>query len=113
MSAIWPRHSAERTRALLLVGIVIWLAAALSTGCAVKLIGDYDATIDVGVSDVQQRAEVYLGKLKANPSTPYDPNFYNDYSRAPGSAQNQGTVVAAVSHYRAADSGAAIAVRQV
>jgi hypothetical protein len=57
---------------------VFWLVVLASTGCAVKFIGDYDLTIDNGVTDVQQRAELYFGKLKAEPQTPYDPNFYND-----------------------------------
>lgn len=60
------------------VALLALLVALASTGCAVKFIGDYDAAIDNGVSDIQQHTEVYLGKLKADPSIPYDPNFYND-----------------------------------
>jgi hypothetical protein len=68
----------KRNRAAVVALFAILLAVAISTGCAAKFIGDYDAAIDTGVSDVQQRAEVYFGKLKADPNTPYDPNFYND-----------------------------------
>jgi hypothetical protein len=57
---------------------VFLLAVLASTGCAVKFIGDYDQTIDNGVTDVQQRAELYFGKLRTEPTTPYDSNFYND-----------------------------------
>jgi hypothetical protein len=77
-SAISPRQTTDRKRTLAFACVVVWIALAASTGCAVKFIGDYDATIDSGVSDIQQRAEVYFGKLKADPNTPYDPNFYND-----------------------------------
>ncbi|HVP50019.1 MAG TPA: hypothetical protein VMT56_02230 [Candidatus Bathyarchaeia archaeon] len=56
---------------------LVWLAAMVQAGCTAKFIGDYDQSIDNGVSEVQQQAEVYFGKLKADPNTPYDPNFYN------------------------------------
>lgn len=68
----------KRNSALVVALLAVWLALAASTGCAVKFIGDYDAAIDNGVSDIQQRTEVYLGKLKADPSIPYNPDFYND-----------------------------------
>jgi hypothetical protein len=63
--------------------IVVWVvtsvfAALLLTGCAVRLIGDYDDTIDKGVTEVQQKAELYLSKLQSSPNTPYDQNFYDD-----------------------------------
>jgi hypothetical protein len=54
------------------------VAAFLLSGCAVRLIGDYDDTIDKGVTDVQQRAELYLAKLQSSPNTPYDQGFYDD-----------------------------------
>jgi hypothetical protein len=54
------------------------LAALLFTGCAVRIIGDYDDTIDKGVTDVQQKAEEYFVKLQSNPNTPYDQGFYDD-----------------------------------
>ncbi len=57
-------------------GVVV--AAILLVGCAVKLIGDYDDTIDKGVTDVQQKAELYLSKLQSTPNTPYDQGFYDD-----------------------------------
>ena len=59
------------------------LAAALAVltlvaGCAIRLIGDYDDTIDQGVTDVQQRTELYFAKLRSDPLTPYDASFYDD-----------------------------------
>jgi hypothetical protein len=64
----------------LIIGTVLALtvAAFLFTGCAVKLIGDYDDTIDTGITDVQQKAELYFAKLQSTPDTPYDQNFYDD-----------------------------------
>lgn len=59
------------------VAAIVVAAAALSS-CTVRLIGDYDATLDQGVSDLQQKAEVYLAKLKSTPTTPYDPTVYDD-----------------------------------
>jgi hypothetical protein len=53
-------------------------AALLLAGCAVRLIGDYDDTIDSGVTDVQQKAELYFAKLQSTPSTPYDQSVYDD-----------------------------------
>jgi hypothetical protein len=65
-------------RSLLAACCVFLFVIVSSTGCAVKFIGDYDQTIDNGVTEVQQRAEIYFGKLRSEPQTPYDPNFYND-----------------------------------
>ncbi len=67
----------RRTRVAAVVSALI-VAAFLLTGCAVRLIGDYDDTIDIGVTDVQQRAELYLSKLQSTPNTPYDQGFYDD-----------------------------------
>lgn len=68
----------RRKRPLLAALCVCLLVVVSSVGCAVKFIGDYDQTIDNGVTDVQQKAELYFGKLRSEPKTPYDPNFYND-----------------------------------
>jgi hypothetical protein len=68
----------RRRRLLLVACLLLGIFVLASIGCAVKFIGDYDQTIDNGVTDVQQRAEVYFAKLKGEPDTPYDPNFYND-----------------------------------
>ncbi len=54
------------------------MAALLLAGCAVKFIGDYDNAIDTGITDVQQKAELYFAKLQSTPNTPYDQNFYDD-----------------------------------
>ena len=61
--------------AVFLVPIALALVLA---GCAVKFIGDYDQTIDKGVTDVQQTAELYFSKLQSTPNIPYDQNFYDD-----------------------------------
>lgn len=53
------------------------LCLALS-GCAVKLIGDYDDVIDRGVTDFQQAAATYLSRLETQPNTPYSQAFYDD-----------------------------------
>jgi hypothetical protein len=53
-------------------------SALLLAGCAVRLIGDYDDTIDSGVTDVQREAELYFSKLQSSPATPYDQALYDD-----------------------------------
>lgn len=54
------------------------MAVALAvSGCAVRLIGDYDDAIDKGITDVQQRAELYFAKLLSTPDTAFDQTFYN------------------------------------
>ena len=53
-------------------------ATLLFSGCAVRLIGDYDIAIDNGVTDVLQKAELYFAKLQSDPMTPYDQSFYDD-----------------------------------
>lgn len=58
--------------------VALVFAALLLAGCTVKLIGDYDDTIDKGVTDVQQKAELYLSKLQSTPTTPYNQDFYDD-----------------------------------
>lgn len=57
---------------------VLLCTLVLGAGCTVRLIGDYDATIDQGVSDLQQRVEVYFAKLRSTPTTPYDPTVYDE-----------------------------------
>jgi hypothetical protein len=63
----------------LLAAALLFAALAFGlTGCAVKFIGDYDETIDKGVTDIQQTAELYFSKLQSTPTTTYDQNFYDD-----------------------------------
>jgi len=61
---------------------LIWLAPLLSltllVACQVTLIGDYDDTIDKGITDIQQRTELYFSRLRSTPDTPYDQTFYDD-----------------------------------
>ncbi len=79
MKAIRTKHSAPWKRIPTIVAILVLSIATLAAaGCAVRLIGEYDDTIDKGVSDIQQRAELYFSKLKSNPDTPFDQNFYDD-----------------------------------
>ena len=54
------------------------LMTAVLLGCHVKLIGDYDDAIDKGVTDLQQRSELYFAKLQSSPNTPFDQDFYDD-----------------------------------
>lgn len=61
--------------ALFLALAVIGIGA---TSCTVKLIGDYDSTIDTGVTDLQQKAELYFSKLQSDANTAYDQSFYDD-----------------------------------
>jgi hypothetical protein len=58
---------ARRKRSFLAAFCILLFVVTSSAGCAVKFIGDYDLTIDNGVTDVQQRAELYFGKLRAEP----------------------------------------------
>ena len=61
--------------ATLIAGLLATLALS---GCRIKTIGDYDDAIDKGITDVQQRAELYFSKLQSTPGTPFDQNFYDD-----------------------------------
>jgi hypothetical protein len=63
----------------LTLAVLLMMALAL-TGCTVRLIGDYDDTLDKGVTDLQQRAELYFAKLRSTPATPYDQSFHDDIS---------------------------------
>jgi protein-S-isoprenylcysteine O-methyltransferase Ste14 len=58
-------------RAFLLVVLLV------SAGCAVRLIGDYDDTLDRGVTAVQQQTELYLMHLRSAPSTQFDRAFHD------------------------------------
>lgn len=58
-------------RALLLAALVV------SVGCAVRLIGDYDDTLDRGVTAVQQQTELYLMHLRSAPGAPFDRAFHD------------------------------------
>jgi hypothetical protein len=72
----------QQLRAQRLAICAALIAAVLGTlalsGCRVKAIGDYDDAIDNGITDVQQRAELYFSRLQSTPSTPFDQNFYDD-----------------------------------
>jgi hypothetical protein len=77
VKAIQPAYFTLRRRASTLAAFVVLAAAFTVAGCAVKLIGDYDDTIDKGVTDVQQKAELYFAKLQSTPNTPFDQTFYD------------------------------------
>ena len=79
MRTIQRADHQSRTRHSVIASIsALVFAALLLAGCAVRLIGDYDDTIDKGVTDVQQKAELYFSKLQSNPNTPYDQGFYDE-----------------------------------
>ena len=68
-----------RTRVPSAVTLLFLLVAPFAiTGCAVTLVGDYDDTIDKGITDIQQKTELYLSKLQSDPNTVYDQSFYDD-----------------------------------
>jgi hypothetical protein len=73
-----PRPASQRRSWSIAASVTLTMAVVLLTGCHVRLIGDYDDTIDKGISDIQQRAELYFSKLQSNPNTPYDQSFYDD-----------------------------------
>lgn len=58
-----------------------WVASVVSVSslaaCKVSLIGEYDDSIDRGVTDVQQAAETYFTTLKSTPTAPFDRTFYD------------------------------------
>jgi len=56
------------------------VTALTAGGCAVRLIGDYDDTIDKGLTYVEQKAKLYLAKLQSTPNTPYDQSFYDGFN---------------------------------
>lgn len=70
-------HPGFRKRSLFAVLSIAVFVLALA-GCTVRLIGDYDDTIDRGVTDVQQKFELYLAKLQSDPNTAYDQGFHDD-----------------------------------
>ncbi len=79
MKAIQAKRSLPQTRVLLIFGMVVLIVATITlSGCAVRLIGDYDDTIDKTVTDIQQKAELYFSKLQSTPNTPFDQGFYDD-----------------------------------
>jgi hypothetical protein len=56
----------------------LMLMALVLPGCTVRLIGDYDATIDNGVTELHQQAEHRFATLLSTPNTPFDPNVYDE-----------------------------------
>lgn len=78
MKAIAEWAPLRKRTSITSVLLVLTVAAILLAGCAVRLIGDYDDTIDKGITDVQQKAELYFAKLQSTPNTPYDQSFYDD-----------------------------------
>ncbi len=60
----------------LMIGLM--LMALLLPGCTVRLIGDYDETIDNGVTELHQKAEHRFATLLSTPNTPFDAEVYDD-----------------------------------
>lgn len=67
--------STHRAKSWLLAASLL-LTLALPGCMSVRLIGEYDATIDQGVTAVQQQAELHYAKMNADPLAPVDENFY-------------------------------------
>jgi len=65
-------------RRVALASLAVFGAVIVLSSCHVRLIGDYDDTIDQGVSGVQQTAELYFAKLKSTPDTTFDQGVYDD-----------------------------------
>lgn len=79
MKAIRTMHSPLWKHVSSIAVLLALIAASLTTvGCMIRFIGDYDDVIDKGVTDLQQRTEVYLAKVQANPPAPFDQSFYDD-----------------------------------
>lgn len=78
-STIHSNRSAIRQRIFVISSFIAILSTLLVlAGCfPVKLIGDYDDTIDKGVTDIQQKTELYMAKLNSTPTTPIDQSFYD------------------------------------
>jgi hypothetical protein len=73
------RSNSRWVRPLRTVALLTILAIGIAfSGCTVKLIGDYDDAVDRGITDVQQKAELYFAKLQSNSDTPYDQSFHDD-----------------------------------
>jgi hypothetical protein len=78
---IKERSMANIRRSVVPALLLVLLAVTPGVGCAtVRLIGDYDDAIDKGVTEVQQKAELYFATLRSTPSTPFDQTFYDDLS---------------------------------
>ena len=79
MRAFQVKQTPLRNRATVITALLaLTMAALLLAGCAVRLMGDYDDAMDTGITDVQQKAELYFAKLKSTPNTPYDQSFYDE-----------------------------------
>jgi|GEM_PF-878153 len=73
------RITARRRRSI--VGFaVLWIAVMSLAACTVRLIGDYDDSIDKGITDIHQKAELYFAKLLSTPNTALDQSFYDGIS---------------------------------
>ena len=71
-------HNPNKRGSLVLVFLALAAFAPAVAGCTLRLIGDYDDTIDHGVTAFHQSAEMYFTKLQSNPNTPFDQNVYDD-----------------------------------
>jgi hypothetical protein len=79
MKAIRAKQALFTKRVSALCTFLVLAITVLSlAGCAPKLIGDYDSAFDSGITDIQQKAELYFAKLQSTPNTPYDQSFYDD-----------------------------------
>lgn len=74
--AEWTAYRARVPR-WLIPRAFLFAALLVSVGCAVRLIGDYDDTLDRGVTAVQQQTELYLMHLRSAPGAPFDRAFHD------------------------------------
>lgn len=76
----WAARSPRATVPFAFLTTCFLVITSFQAGCTVRLIGDYDDTIDKGITDLQQRTETYFATLRSSPNMAYDPAFYNDAS---------------------------------
>jgi hypothetical protein len=68
------------------------LTLLLASGCAVRLIGDYDEVIDHGITDFQEKADAYLiqlGEVSGTAAAAYAPTFYDQSQARLGSLRTR------------------------
>jgi hypothetical protein len=71
------KYKSNQTRKWTALLSMLIACSMVTASCTVRLIGDYDDTIDKGVTDIQQTAETYFTKLASTPDTPYDQSFHD------------------------------------
>lgn len=70
------REMSNRLAKTWLLAFSLLLTLSLPGCMSVRLIGEYDETIDQGITAVQQQAEMHYQTMKGDPLLPTDENFY-------------------------------------